>query len=78
MSSGELDNAKVLRPVRRGVCGKVPNISKDKWQLATFLPYYIVLLAGVLFVAGVIYGVVQAIANVYRSKQGDIEALGSW
>jgi hypothetical protein len=28
VSSGELDNAKVLRPVRRGVCGKVPSIQK--------------------------------------------------
>jgi group II intron reverse transcriptase/maturase len=28
MSPGELDNAKVLRPVRRGVCGKVPEISR--------------------------------------------------
>mgnify|MGYP000327275332 CR=1 FL=1 len=34
MSSGEPDDAKVSRPVRRGVCGKVP-----ARQLATFLPY---------------------------------------
>jgi hypothetical protein len=28
VSPGELDNAKVLRPVRRGVCGKVPEVSR--------------------------------------------------
>ena len=39
---------------------------------------YIVLLAGILAIAGIIYGVVQAIGNVYQQKQGDIEALGSW
>ena len=39
---------------------------------------YIVLLAGVLAIAAVIYQVVQAIGNVYKAKQSDIEALESW
>ncbi len=39
---------------------------------------YIVLIAGVLSIAAVIYGVVQAIGDVYQSKQSDIEDLGSW
>ena len=39
---------------------------------------YIVLIAGVLAIAGIIYEVVQAIGNVYQSKQADIEALEGW
>ncbi len=39
---------------------------------------YIVLIAGVLSIAAVIYGVVQAIGDVYQSKQADIETLESW
>ncbi len=49
MSSGEPDEGKPSRPVRRGVCGKVPNIKRTYgcpgcWQLATFLPYYALIL----------------------------------
>ncbi len=39
---------------------------------------YIVLISGVLAIAAVIYGVVQAIGEVYQSKQADIEALEGW
>lgn len=75
VSSGEPDNAKVLRPVRRGVCGKVPGISRDKWQLATFLPYYVVLLAAVLAIAGIVVGTIQLVGNVFQRQQGRINAL---
>lgn len=39
---------------------------------------YIVLLAGVLAIAAIIYSVVQTIGNVYQAKQRDIQSLESW
>ena len=48
---------------------------KDKWQLATFLPYYVVLVSLVLFAATATYALFETIRGRFEAANARLESL---
>ena len=47
----------------------------DRWQLATFLPYYVVLVSLVLFAATATYALFQTIRTRFEAANARLQSL---
>jgi hypothetical protein len=54
---------------------KYQKSKNDRWQLATFLPYYVVLVSLVLFAATATYALFQTIRGRFEAANARLESL---